>query len=80
MHVVSMFTFFCAYRCFFSDSANPVTCPAGKTPCYQSGSCIPVEWNCDGEPDCDEGEDENNCGKGYCMCFSSPKLEALDEL
>ena len=47
--------------CVFPE--NYVTCPAGKTPCFKSGSCIPVEWNCDGELDCDEGEDELDCGR-----------------
>ena len=43
------------------------TCPAGRTPCFQTGSCIPVEWLCDGEPDCDGGEDEYDCGKLLSM-------------
>ena len=57
MHV--MFLLFCVF--FFSE--DYVTCPAGKTPCFKSGSCIPVEWNCDGELDCDDGEDELDCGR-----------------
>uniref|UniRef100_A0A493SSL9 Uncharacterized protein n=1 Tax=Anas platyrhynchos platyrhynchos TaxID=8840 RepID=A0A493SSL9_ANAPP len=28
----------------------------------QSTQCIPVSWKCDGERDCDSGEDEENCG------------------
>lgn len=36
---------------------NEFSCGAGST------QCIPVFWKCDGEKDCDSGEDEVNCGK-----------------
>lgn len=36
---------------------NEVSCGAG------SSLCIPVSWKCDGEKDCDNGEDEVNCGR-----------------
>lgn len=35
---------------------NEFSCGAGST------QCIPVFWKCDGEKDCDNGEDEVNCG------------------
>lgn len=35
---------------------NEFSCGVGST------QCIPVFWKCDGEKDCDNGEDEVNCG------------------
>ncbi|XP_064031382.1 CD320 antigen isoform X2 [Pogoniulus pusillus] len=35
-------------------------CPSEQFPC-KPGSCIRIEWRCDGHPDCDEGEDEWGC-------------------
>ncbi|KAA8584644.1 hypothetical protein FQN60_008429 [Etheostoma spectabile] len=34
---------------------NEFSCGAGST------QCIPIFWKCDGEKDCDNGEDEVNC-------------------
>lgn len=28
----------------------------------EDGYCIPKRWKCDGEQDCDGGEDEKECG------------------
>uniref|UniRef100_A0A8B9K7X9 Very low-density lipoprotein receptor n=1 Tax=Astyanax mexicanus TaxID=7994 RepID=A0A8B9K7X9_ASTMX len=39
---------------------NEFSCGVGSTP------CIPVFWKCDGESDCDNGEDEMNCGNVTC--------------
>lgn len=36
---------------------NEFSCGAGST------QCIPLFWKCDGEKDCDSGEDEVNCGR-----------------
>ncbi len=40
---------------------NEFSCGAGST------QCIPNFWKCDGEKDCDNGEDEVNCGKWTCI-------------
>lgn len=39
-----------------------VVCPVWHVLC-DGDRCIPAEWLCDGEADCDSGEDENGCGK-----------------
>uniref|UniRef100_A0A493TJH3 EGF-like calcium-binding domain-containing protein n=1 Tax=Anas platyrhynchos platyrhynchos TaxID=8840 RepID=A0A493TJH3_ANAPP len=36
-----------------------------------STQCIPVSWKCDGERDCDSGEDEENCGNVTCSAAES---------
>ncbi|MEQ2312009.1 hypothetical protein AMECASPLE_026478 [Ameca splendens] len=39
---------------------NEFSCGPGTT------QCIPIFWKCDGEKDCDKGEDEVNCGNVTC--------------
>ncbi|XP_033926721.1 CD320 antigen isoform X1 [Melopsittacus undulatus] len=39
-------------------------CPPGRFRCAPHAPCVPVEWQCDGHPDCDDGEDERGCGSG----------------
>jgi len=31
--------------------------------------CIPEEWFCDGDQDCDDGADENNCREFTSVVF-----------
>lgn len=39
-------------------------CRYGEISCGpRSSQCFPVTWHCDGENDCDNGADEENCGK-----------------
>lgn len=41
------------------------TCADTEFACSVNGSCVPERWKCDGEADCDNGEDEDPslCGK-----------------
>ena len=48
-------TYFYRYH-FFVDT----TCSADKFPCY-NGYCLPSRFQCDGDNDCNEGEDEKEC-------------------
>lgn len=36
-----------------------------------SGRCIPVVWQCDGKPDCDNHTDEYNCQRMYLKILFS---------
>jgi ribulose kinase len=38
-----------------------------------------VSWRCDGENDCDSGEDEENCGKKISVEWHIPKTLFLKE-
>lgn len=44
------------YEVFQCPSSNLETCP-------ESTKCIPKAYFCDGELDCPNGKDEDNCGK-----------------
>lgn len=50
--------------CLFSFRTDMRTCRMNEFSCGAgSTQCIPVFWKCDGEKDCDNGEDEVNCGR-----------------
>ena len=36
-------------------------CRTGYLNCNRTGGCIPSMWRCDGDNDCSDGEDEENC-------------------
>ena len=50
-------------RIYFSASN---TCPDKWFECG-NGQCIPVEWQCDGEQQCRNSKDEQNCGMFDCF-------------
>uniref|UniRef100_A0A669E781 Low density lipoprotein receptor-related protein 8, apolipoprotein e receptor n=1 Tax=Oreochromis niloticus TaxID=8128 RepID=A0A669E781_ORENI len=40
-------------------------CETGQFQC-KSGACIPIVWRCDGDDDCPDSSDEENCPKKTC--------------
>ena len=43
-----------------SGSNDTVECQSSEMQCG-SGDCVPLSWQCDGEDDCPDGEDESTC-------------------
>ena len=38
------------------------TCPPGEMQC-RNGMCVNEAWRCDGDDDCEDGDDERDCRK-----------------
>ena len=39
------------------------SCGVDQFACVDTGGCIPIVWQCDGQDDCYDQSDEGNCGR-----------------
>ena len=39
------------------------SCGVDQFACVDTGGCIPIGWQCDGQDDCGDQSDEENCGR-----------------
>lgn len=66
--LATCFTLTCSNICFCSTAVKQ-TCPPEKFDC--GGKCVSLSWRCDGERDCENGEDEAECAAGESALFPS---------
>lgn len=53
------FFFFLGFLAHGLDGSR--NCTTSSFRCPDNGNCIPQQWVCDGDPDCDGGADEKDC-------------------
>nr|XP_026694188.1 low-density lipoprotein receptor-related protein 6 isoform X2 [Ciona intestinalis] len=51
-----------------SKCGKPVTCGPGYFRCKTLSICIPMNWKCDSENDCEDASDEMNCETNRLPC------------
>jgi len=58
-----------------AETGEEEVCATTQYRCYDSGErmCIPESWKCDGQVDCEKGEDERHCQSTSCkvQCVST---------
>ena len=63
-----------------------MTCNLKDFKCENQTRCIPGNWRCDGQPDCEDASDEKNCDKKIVcdypskLCPNTSECMSLDKI
>lgn len=63
---------------FVSVLPSVIECGAEEFHCVTDGTCIPERWRCDGDKDCEDGDDEKDCEGTRRMCDPKAKFTCKD--
>lgn len=62
-----MLSFLISFVCLLGDGLIE-DCPANHILC-RNRNCVPEDKKCDGKDDCEDGTDEQKCGKYIFWCY-----------
>ena len=48
--------------------------------CHEESRCLPKEWLCDGEVECEGGQDEEDCGRYMGMRMGESNLQIVSNV
>lgn len=71
-------------KCSLLETFIPPACRSYEFSCDTGGQCVPQAWRCDGETDCMDGSDEQQCvapcGPGQVPCLSGDQCVNYQQL
>lgn len=77
-YLILTFTLAKAYAVSPAATRPPGGCHSDEFQCRMDGLCIPKRWRCDGDTDCMDLSDENNCEGPSPTCNPASKFYCRD--
>lgn len=83
-HDLKIYKILFQYSVFLLNNPLPPACRSYEFSCATGGQCVPQAWHCDGETDCLDGSDEQQCtalcGPGQVSCLSGDQCVDYQQL